>query len=121
MTNILQDLIEVREKIAALENQETNLVERIIKAAKHTKTGQATYELFGQKVTIKTGENTTLDKALLNTVWKDTMPINRSYAYTLRQKDYDAIMKAGTPAQKQLLASIVSTKPAKPSVTIVAG
>lgn len=118
MTNPVIQLEEVRAKKAALEQQELTLMEQIIKEAKHTKQGQKTYELYGQKVTIKTGENVTLDKATLNAMWNETLPINRSYSYTLRQKDYEAVMRNGAPAVRQQLAAIVTTKPARPSIKI---
>lgn len=118
MTNPIIQLQEVRAKLASLEQQESTLLATIVKEAGHTKQGQKTYELYGQKVTIKTGENVTLDKATLNAVWHEGMPINRSYAYTLRTKDYEAIMRSGSPALRQQLAMIVTTKPAKPSVKI---
>lgn len=118
MTNPILQLQEVRAKLAALEQQELTLMTTIINEAKHTKTGQKTYDLHGQKVTIKTGENVTLDKATLNACWHEGMPINRSFAYTLRQKDYEAIMRSGAPALRQQLAAIVTTKPARPSIKI---
>jgi len=118
MTNFITRLQEVRSQIASLESAEAELVAAIIQDAGHKKIGQATYDMDGYKVTIKTGENVTLDKSLLNTIWKETMPINRSYSYTLRQKDFDAIMQHGTAAQRKLLAQIVTTKPAKPVVKV---
>lgn len=120
MTNPLQQLESIRAKKAALDQEELTLMHLIIKEAKHTKLGSKTYELYGKKVVITTKENYTLDKAMLNTVWKETMPINRSYAYTLRQKDYDAIMKSGTASQKKLLSELITTSPAKPVVKIEA-
>ena len=118
MTNPIIQLQEVRAKLAALEQQENTLMDQIIKEAKHTKQGQKTYELHGQKVTIKTGENVTLDKATLNAMWHEALPINRSYAYTLRSKDYEAIMRNGAPQLRQQLAAIVTTKPARPNIRI---
>lgn len=118
MTNPIQSLTEVRDKIAALEVQETNLMAQIIKEAKHTKLGQATYDLYGQKVTIKTGENVRLDKNILNAVWTEALPINRKYDYVLREKDYAAMMKSGSPAVRKQLAEIVTTSAAKPSIKI---
>lgn len=118
MTNPIQDLIAVRDKIASLEQQELTLMHQIIKDAKHDKLGQKTYEMHGAKVTINLRENVTLDKAMLDTVWNDALPINRSYAYTLRQKGFDAAMKSGTPEIKRLLGMVVTTKPARPSIKI---
>jgi len=118
MTNFITRMQEVRSQIAALESAESELVASIIKEAGHNKTGQGTYDMDGYKVTIKTGENVTLDKSLLNTIWKETMPINRTYSYTLRQRDFDALMANGTAAQRSLLSKIVCTKPAKPSIKI---
>lgn len=118
MTNPLQSLQDVRSKMAALEQQELTLMTEIIKECGHNKLGQNTYDLYGQKVTVKTGENVRPDKNILNAVWTEALPINRSYAYTLRQKDYEALMKSGTPQQRRQLAEIVTTTPAKPSVKI---
>lgn len=116
--NIIDKLTQVRTQLAELQEAELSLIHQIIEAAGHKKIGQKTYELDGRKVTIKTGENVTLDKSMLNTVWVDELPINRSYAYTLRQKDYEAIMQAGSPTMRKLLSQIVTTKPAKPVVKI---
>ena len=115
---MIEKLKEVRAQLTRLEAQEAALVAEIIKSAGHDKIGQATYDMDGNKVTIVTKENVTLDKAKLNVIWKETMPINRTYSYTLRQKDYDAIMENGTAAQRKVLAQIVTTKPAKPVVKI---
>lgn len=118
MSNPVLQLQEVRAKMAALDQQERTLLAQIVAEAKHTKNSQKTYELYGYKVTIKTGDNATLDKAMLNASWHEGMPINRSYAYTLRQKDYDAVMRSGSPELRRQLAMIVTTSPAKPSVKI---
>ena len=111
-------LQEVRSKISALQESELELMNAIIKESGHDKLGQATYDMDGAKVTIVTKENVTLDKALLNTIWKETMPINRAYSYTLRQKDFDALMQNGTAAQRKLLAQSVTSKPARPTIKI---
>jgi len=118
MTNFVTLLQEVRSQIASLESAEAELVAAIIAEAVHNKTGQGTYDMDGYKVTIKTGENVTLDKSLLNTIWKPTMPINRTYSYTLRQKDFDALMANGTAAQRSLLSKIVTSRPSKPSIKV---
>lgn len=118
MTNPILELTEVRTKIAALEQHEMILMHQIIKEAKHDKLGQKTYDLHGQKVTIKTSENIRLDKSALNAMWNESLPINRSYAYTLRQKDYEAMMKSGSPQVRKQLAEIVTTAAAKPSIKI---
>lgn len=116
--NIIDKLTQVRTQLAELQEAELSLMHQIIEAAGHKKLGQKTYELDGRRVTIKTGENVTLDKAMLNTVWDEWMPINRSYSYTPRTKDLEAIMAHGNPEQRKLLASIVTTKPAKPVVKV---
>lgn len=119
MTNHLTtQLNQIRARIAALEGEEAQLMREIIVVLKHEKDSQKTYDFEGRKVTIKTGVNVTLDKSRLNVEWKDTMPINRSYAYTLRQRDFDALMQHGTPEQRKYMSEIVTTKPAKPSVKI---
>ena len=118
MTNFIARLQEVRSQLASLQSAELELMNAIIQESGHNKLGQATYDMDGAKVTIVTKDNVTLDKALLNTIWKETMPINRSYNYTLRQRDYDALMQNGTAAQRKLLAQIVTTKPAKPTIKI---
>lgn len=118
MTNFITRLQEVRSQLAALQAAELELMNAIIQESGHNKIGQATYDMDGAKVTIVTKENVTLDKSLLNTIWKETMPINRSYSYTLRQADFNALMENGTAAQRKLLAQIVTTKPAKPSIKV---
>ena len=114
----IQRLQEVRSQLASLQAAELELMNAIIHESGHNKLGQATYDMDGAKVTIVTKENVTLDKALLNTIWKETMLINRAYSYTLRQKDFDALMQNGTAAQRKLLAQIVTTKPAKPTIKV---
>lgn len=118
--HIIDKLTKIRAQKAELEEAELELMNQIIEAACHKKLGQKTYDLDGRKVVIKTGENVTLDKAMLNTVWVEELPINRSYAYTLRQKDYEAIMQAGSPTIRKLLSQIVTTKPARPTVKVEA-
>ena len=115
---MINQLLELRKKIKAYEEQEAVLVAEIIAAAGHNKIGQSTYDMDGAKVTIITKENVTLDKARLNAVWNEKFPINRTYAYTLRQADYNAVMENGTAAQRKMLAEIVTTKPAKPVVKV---
>lgn len=115
---ILDKLTQLREQKSQLEEAELAIMHQIIDLAGHTKLGQKTYEIDGRKVVIKTGENITLDKAMLNTVWTEELPINRSYAYTLRQKDYEAIMQAGSPTMRKMLSQIVTSKPAKPVVKV---
>jgi hypothetical protein len=117
-TNYLQRLTEIRIDIATLEKAESHLVEQIIKATGHDKIGEATYDFEGKKIIVATKENVTLDKAVLKTTYEEWMPINRSYTYVLRAKDYAAMMSHGTPAQRKFLASVVTTKAAKPSVKI---
>ena len=117
----IQRLQEVRSQLAALQADELELMNSIIKEAGHKKLGQATYDMDGAKVTIVTKDNVTLDKARLNAIWTDKMPINRKYDYDLRKKDFDALMQNGTAAQRKLLAQIVTTKPARPSVKISTG
>lgn len=115
---LVEELKKVRRDIAALEATELALMQDIIAATGHKKIGQATYDLNGVKVEIVTKETPSLDTATLNQVWHEGMPINRSYAYTLRKKDFDAAMAHGSPEMRQQLAQIVTTKPAKPVVRI---
>lgn len=116
--NIIQKLTQIRSQKEELEAAELALMHQIIEVAGHKSLGQKTYTIEGVKVVIKTGENVTLDKAMLNAVWVEDLPINRSYAYTLREKDYKAIMESGSPTIRKLLSQIVTTKPAKPSVKV---
>lgn len=103
-------------QIAQLELAREKLAENIIKAIGHDHVGQKTYPLDGVKLTITTKENYTLDKARLNVEWSESLPINRSYSYTLREKDFKAMMEHGSSEQKQMLAEIVTSKPAKPHI-----
>lgn len=116
--NPIQELLKVRRDIAALEATELALMQDIIDLAKHKHIGSKTYDILGSKVEIETKENVTLDKALLNTTWTADMPINRSYAYTLRKKDFDAAMAHGSAELRAQLSAIVTTKPAKPVVRV---
>lgn len=118
MPNLLKELESTRTKIVQLEAIELTLMNDIIAANKHVHVGAKTYDFEGKKVTITTKENITLDKAVLNTIWEEWMPINRSYSYTPRTRDMNAIMSHGTPAQRKILASVVTTKMAKPVVAI---
>jgi hypothetical protein len=115
---LLKELESVRKHIAQLEATELALMQDIIAANNHTHLGSKTYDFEGKKCTITTKENITLDKSVLNTIWEDWMPINRAYSYTPRTKDMEAIMSHGTPAQRKVLASVVTTRAAKPVVAI---
>lgn len=103
-------------QIAQLELAREKLAENIISAIGHDHVGQKTYQLDGVKLTITTKENYTLDKSRLNVEWSESLPINRSYSYTLREKDFKAMMEHGNSEQKQMLAEIVTSKPAKPHI-----
>lgn len=105
-------------QIAQLELARAKLAENIIIAAGHDHIGQKTYDADGVKVTIVTKENFTLDKARLNVEWSEQLPINRQFSYTLREKDFKAMMEHGTSEQKQMLAEIVTSKPAKPVIKV---
>lgn len=105
-------------QIAQLELARSKLAENIILATGHDHIGQKTYQHDGVKVTITTKETYTLDKARLNVEWTELLPVNRSYSYTLREKDFKAMMEHGSSEQKQLLAEIVTSKPAKPVVKV---
>lgn len=115
---MIYELKVVRSRIAELEAEEKIIVDSIVAAVGHKHLGSKTYELEGEKITIKTGENAKLDKDRLNEIWKETMPFKRAYAYTLIKKDFDDLMTYGTPAQRKLLSEIVTTSPAKVSVKI---
>lgn len=105
-------------QIAQLELARSKLAENIIIALGHDHIGQRTYQQDGVKVTVTTKETYTLDKARLNVEWSEQLPINRSYSYTLREKDFKAMMEHGSGEQKQALAEIVTSKPAKPIVKV---
>lgn len=105
-------------QIAQLELARAKLAENIITTAGHDHTGQKTYQHDGLKVTITTKDNYTLDKARLNVEWSEQLPINRSYSYTLREKDFKAMLEHGTSEQKQILSEIVTSKPAKPVIKV---
>lgn len=115
---LIQELEAVRNRMAQDEATELAIMKDIIKATGHNKIGAATYDFEGRRVTVTTKENITLDKALLNTIWDESLPINRTYNYTVRTKDMNAIMSHGTPAQRKILTSVVTTKMAKPVVAI---
>lgn len=119
LKQLVDQLKEVRQELQQLSDEEAEIKSEIIHLVGHNRAGQGTYERDGVKVMIKTGENVRLDKSLLNVKWNESMPINRSYDYTLRFRDFDAVMKSGTPEQKRELAEIVTTCPAKPVVKIV--
>lgn len=115
---MIETLVKLRCDIECLEILEATLVAKIVSTFKHGKIGQSTYDLDDYKITIKTGENVTLDKAVLNALWSESMPINRSYSYTLREKDFKAVMKSGAPELRKQLSDIVTTKSGKPSIKI---
>lgn len=105
-------------QIAQLELARSKLAENIISALGHDHIGSRTYQQDGVKVTVTTKETYTLDKARLNVEWSEQLPINRSYSYTLREKDFKAMMEHGSNEQKQVLSEIVTSKPAKPVVKV---
>lgn len=116
--NLCESYDSLGKQIAQLELARAKLAENIILATGHDHIGQKTYQHDGVKVTITTKENYTLDKARLNVEWTEALPVNRSYSYTLREKDFKAMMEHGSSEQKQLLAEIVTSKPAKPVVKV---
>ena len=69
-------------------------------------------------MTIATRNTYTRDKARLNVDWSEQLPINRAYSYTLREKDFKAMLEHGTSEQKQILSEIVASKPAKPVIKV---
>lgn len=105
-------------QIAQLELARAGIAEKIIAEAGHDHVGQRTYKHQGLKVTIATRNTYTLDKARLNVDWSEQLPINRSYSYTLREKDFKAMLEHGTSEQKQILSEIVTSKPAKPVIKV---
>lgn len=118
MTSKIAKLISLRANLALLQAQEAEIMADIIIDAGHDKLGQSKYDIDGYKVTIKTGENVTLDKKKLDEEWNESMPITRKYDYVLRKKEFDDVMKHGTAAQRAYLSKIVTTKPARPSIKI---
>lgn len=114
----IEELMQVRRQIAALEATELALMQDIIAASGHKKIGGATYDIDGYKVKIETKETINLDKSLLDQVWTVELPINRAFSYTPRKKDLDAAMMHGSPELRALLAKVVTTKPAKPVVKV---
>jgi hypothetical protein len=122
--SLTKDLLRVRAQIKTLEAEEAAIVQDILSKTKHEH-GQHTYDFEGRKVVVKTGFNTTVDKAKCNASfeewiekWGPAFPINRSYAYTPRTKDFDAAMSDGSPELRKVLADIVTQKPAKPNVKV---
>lgn len=105
-------------QIAQLELARAGIAEKIIAEAGHDHVGQRTYQHDGFKVTITTKDTYTLDKARLNVDWSEQLPINRAYSYTLREKDFKAMLEHGTSEQKQILSEIVTSKPAKPVIKV---
>lgn len=110
----------IKNQIKVLDSQAEKLAESIISAVGHDHIGQKTYDdlLPSQKLTIITKENYTLDKAKLNATWDATLPINRSFSYTLREKDYKALVESGDASIKKRLFDIVTSKPAKPVIKL---
>lgn len=105
-------------QISQLELAKSKLADAIISGIGHDHIGQNTYSLDGLKATITTKVNYTLDKARLNVEWSDEMPINRSFSYTLRERDFVAVMGHGAADAKMALAEIVTSKPAKPVIKL---
>lgn len=118
LAELISDLESVRKRKAEIEETELSIMRIIIATVKHGPRGSKTYQSEGTKFTIKTGENYTLDKAKLNAIWTPEMPINRAYSYTLREKDFNAIMATPGHELRSTLADVVTSKPAKPSITI---
>lgn len=121
MRETLATILSIASKIQALEAEKAKLEASVIADLKHDHIGQKTYDGKDYKITITTKINNKLDKAKLNAIWDTAgleLPINRSYAYTLREKDFDAVMSAGDPDLRALLADIVTQSPAKPHIKI---
>lgn len=116
--DLVEMLEDVRDEKARIEEEELDLVQRIIAASGHNKQGQKTYPVGSKKIVIKTGVNYTCDKAVLNATWTAELPINREYAYKLREKDFAAIMATPDHPLRKTLADVVKSSPVKPSITI---
>ena len=118
MKQLLDAYASITAQIAQLERSKDALMAQIIEQIGHDIVGQKTYDVDGEKVTVTTKETFSLDKARLAVGYPDWMPVNTSTAYTLRTKEYQAIMEYGTSEQKSLLADVVTVKPAKPSIKV---
>lgn len=118
MNQTLKELIDVRRQLDNLQSDELDLMRQLIRELNHDKLGSKTYDIDGEKVVIKTGENIRIDKAKLSEVWTEDMPFNRKYDYTIKQKEFDEVMKSGSVQERKALSELVTTSPAKPSIKI---
>lgn len=118
MNQTLESLKQTRKQIEALGMIELGLMRQLIRELNHDKLGSKTYDIDGEKVVVKTGENIRIDKAKLSEVWTEDMPFNRKYDYTIKQKEFDEVMKSGSVQERKALSELVTTSPAKPSIKI---
>lgn len=119
MRKLIEAYASLTVQIAQLERSRDALASQIISESGHDLIGQRTYEVDGCKFTVTTKENHTLDKARLSVDCPEWLPVNRSVSYTLREREYKAMLEYGTPEQRDFLAEIVTTKPAKVQIKVV--
>ena len=118
MNQTLQSLKEVRTSLAALADKELDLMRQLVRELNHDKLGSKTYDVDGEKVAIKTSENIRIDKTKLSEVWTEDMPFNRKYDFSIKQKEFDEVMKSGSVQERKALSELVTTSPARPSIKI---
>ena len=118
MNQTLQSLKSLRISLAALADRELDLMRQLVRELNHDKLGSKTYDVDGEKVAIKTSENIRIDKTKLSEVWTEDMPFNRKYDFSIKQKEFDEVMKSGSVQERKALAELVTTSPARPSINI---
>lgn len=118
MNQTLESLKQTRKQIEVLGMIELGLMRQLVRELNHDKLGSKTYDIDGEKVAIKTSENIRIDKSKLSELWTEDMPFNRKYDFTIRQKEFDAIMQSGSVQERKVLSELVTTSPARPSIKI---
>lgn len=109
-------------QIADLTRVKEELEKRLAATLEHGEEGQKTYVEGRYKITVKTGVNYTLDKEEYESIGKRLPaqfdPVTKVVKYELNKKVIREAYVYGSNEDKEILDAILSTKPAKLSVTI---
>jgi len=120
-----QTLETIAYQVAELLRIKEELEKRMAALLEHGDEGQRTYIQDKWKITVKTGYNYTLDKEkyemLSRHLSSSIDPINRVTKYEINKKILRESYQYASDKEREILAEIITKKPAKLNVSITAG
>ena len=118
----LERIREVNEEIANLTVEKEKLTDEIIAALGHEKAGQQSYAHGKYKITCKTPNIYSLDKAAYmngDVYLEDNFnPIRETKAYTVDKALFEHYYATSPESVRESLVRLVTVKPGKPSVSV---